>query len=90
MKRRISVALCLAAVGAAAVVAGTSAATKKATANSITVWLQVDAQSGWPKVVAAANKLHRPLADITTRLRSMGYPVPDFDIRLPRSRPGGA
>src|SRR3954451_8633938 len=55
MKRRISVALCLAAVGAAAVVAGTSAATKKATASSITVWLQVDAQSGWPTVVNAAN-----------------------------------
>jgi N,N'-diacetylchitobiose transport system substrate-binding protein len=36
--------------------AATSGATKKATANSITVWLQVDAQSGWPDVVAAANK----------------------------------
>src|SRR6266702_2600021 len=56
MKRRISVALCLAAVLAAAIAAATSGATKKATASSITVWLQVDAQSGWPDVVAAANQ----------------------------------
>src|SRR5689334_20838417 len=55
MKRRMCVALCLAAVGAAAIVAGTTAATKKATASSITVWLQVDAQSGWPGSVKAAN-----------------------------------
>ena len=55
MKRRISVALCLAAVGAAAVVAGTMGATKKATASSITVWLQVDAQSAWPESVKLAN-----------------------------------
>ena len=56
MKRRITVALCIAAVTAAAVTAATLGATKKTTADSITVWLQVDAQSGWPTVVAAANK----------------------------------
>jgi N,N'-diacetylchitobiose transport system substrate-binding protein len=55
MKKRISVALCLVAVAAAAITAATSASTKKAAASSITVWLQVDAQSGWPNVVAAAN-----------------------------------
>jgi N,N'-diacetylchitobiose transport system substrate-binding protein len=55
MKRRIIAALCLSAVAAIAV-AGSQAATKKASASSITVWLQVDAQSGWPGVVAAANK----------------------------------
>ena len=54
MKRRISVALCLAAVSAAAIAAGTMGATKKATASSITVWLQVDAQSAWPQSVALA------------------------------------
>ena len=49
MKRRSIVALCLVAVLAAAVTtASTLGATKKATANSITVWLQIDAQSGWP------------------------------------------
>jgi N,N'-diacetylchitobiose transport system substrate-binding protein len=56
MKRRIIVALGLVAVLAVALVATTSAATKKTAANSITVWLQVDAQSGWPDVVAAANQ----------------------------------
>src|SRR5215813_8922400 len=55
MKRRMIVALCLAAVGAATVVAATMGATKKTTASNITVWLQVDAQSGWPAVVKQAN-----------------------------------
>src|SRR5438093_327703 len=58
MKRRSIVAPCLVAVIAAAVTTATTlGATKKATASSITVWLQVDAQSGWPGVVAAAKKL---------------------------------
>ena len=48
MKSRSIAALCLVAVLAAVVAASTPGATKKATANSITVWLQVDAQSGWP------------------------------------------
>ena len=56
MKRRSLIALSLAAVLAAAVTAATSGATQKATASSITVWLQIDAQSGWPEVVAAANQ----------------------------------
>jgi N,N'-diacetylchitobiose transport system substrate-binding protein len=57
MKRRSIAALSLVVVLAAALTAATSgAATKRAAANSITVWLQVDAQSGWPDVVAAANK----------------------------------
>ena len=33
-----------------------SAAGQRAQANKLTVWLQVDAQSGWPDVVAAANQ----------------------------------
>jgi len=56
MKRRSIVALCVTAVLAAAIAATTSGATQKATGNSITVWLQTDAQSGWPDVVAAANQ----------------------------------
>jgi len=55
VNRRISAALCLAAVGAAAIAAGTMGATKKTTASSITVWLQVDAQSGWQSSVDQAN-----------------------------------
>jgi len=56
MKRRSIVALLLAVVVGAAVVATTSGATKKAASNTLTVWLQTDAQSGWPDVVAAANQ----------------------------------
>jgi N,N'-diacetylchitobiose transport system substrate-binding protein len=56
MKRRILVALCLATVVATAATAVTSGATKRAAASSITVWLQVDAQSSWPDLVAAANQ----------------------------------
>src|SRR5205085_12097457 len=48
------------AVIAAAVVLGVVAATatasgKRATAHTLTVWLQVDAQNGWPDIVASAN-----------------------------------
>ena len=56
MKRRSIAALLLTVVLAAAVAATTSAGTKRAAANSITVWLQTDAQSGWADVVAAANQ----------------------------------
>ena len=56
MKRRSIVALGLIVVLAAALAAATSGATNKTTANSITVWLQVDAQTGWPDLVAAANQ----------------------------------
>jgi N,N'-diacetylchitobiose transport system substrate-binding protein len=85
MKRRISVALCLAAVGAAAVVAGTMGATKKATADSITVWLQVDAQSGWPKSVAAATaafqKLH-PGVNVDVQYQQWNTHLQKFDATL--------
>ncbi len=56
MKRRTIVALGLAVVLAAALTAATSGATKKAAASSLTVWLQGDAQTGWPNLVAAANQ----------------------------------
>src|SRR5581483_9490267 len=56
MKRRSIVALSLVALVAAAVAATTSASTKRAASNTLTVWLQTDAQSGWPDVVAAANQ----------------------------------
>jgi len=43
-------------VAALAVVAiGASGASGGSSANTLTVWLQVDAQSSWPEVVAAAN-----------------------------------
>jgi N,N'-diacetylchitobiose transport system substrate-binding protein len=48
----------LAALTAAALTLGVSVATATsafASGNTLTVWLQVDAQNGWPDVVAAAN-----------------------------------
>jgi N,N'-diacetylchitobiose transport system substrate-binding protein len=85
MKRRSIVALCL-IVGLAAALAGaTSGATKKTTANSITVWLQVDAQSGWPDVVAAANQKFQsdhPGATVNVQYQSWGDHLQKFDATL--------
>ena len=85
MKRRISVALCLAAVGAAAIAAGTMGATKKATASSITVWLQVDAQSAWPQSVALANdafaKQH-PDVTVNVQYQTWDTHLQKFDATL--------
>jgi N,N'-diacetylchitobiose transport system substrate-binding protein len=54
MRSRIFVAA-LAAVALGVVAATASAGVQHAQAGKITVWLQVDAQSGWPDIVAAAN-----------------------------------
>jgi len=85
MKRRSIVALSLVAVLAAAITAATSGATKKATANSITVWLQVDAQSGWPDVVAAANKQFQadhPGWNVDVQYQTWGTHLQKFDATL--------
>ena len=52
--RVIGAALMVAALGVVAATA--SASSGRQQANKLTVWLQVDAQSGWPEVVAAANQ----------------------------------
>ncbi len=85
MKRRIIVALCLSAVVAAAVAASTLGATKKNTASSITVWLQVDAQSGWPKVVAAANAAfakQNPGVTVNVQYQQWNTHLQKFDATL--------
>jgi N,N'-diacetylchitobiose transport system substrate-binding protein len=86
MKRRSIVALSLVAVLVAAVMAATSSgATQKATANSITVWLQVDAQSGWPDVVAAANKQFQsdhPGVTVNVQYQNWGDHLQKFDATL--------
>jgi N,N'-diacetylchitobiose transport system substrate-binding protein len=54
MRYRVFAVIAVAAV--LGVVAATATASgKKATAHTLTVWLQVDAQNGWPEIVAAAN-----------------------------------
>jgi N,N'-diacetylchitobiose transport system substrate-binding protein len=85
MRRRSIVALCLVAVVAAAVTAATSGATKKATASSITVWLQVDAQSGWPGVVAAASQKFQadhPGTTVNVQYQNWGDHLQKFDATL--------
>jgi N,N'-diacetylchitobiose transport system substrate-binding protein len=54
MNKRLFVAV-VAAVALGAVAATASASGHRQQANKLTVWLQVDAQSGWPDLVAAAN-----------------------------------
>src|SRR5882762_1026194 len=85
MKKRSIVALCLVALLASAITAATSGATKKATASSITVWLQVDAQSGWPDLVAAANKqFQSDHPGATVNVQYQGWPdhLQKFDATL--------
>ncbi len=52
---RYRVLAVVAAAVALSVVAATTAKSSKAAGHTLTVWLQVDAQNGWPEVVAAAN-----------------------------------
>ncbi len=54
MRYRV-LALAAVAVALSVVVATASASAKRSNAHTLTVWLQVDAQNGWPDVVAAAN-----------------------------------
>src|SRR5580765_8010307 len=85
MKRRSIVALSLVVVLAAALTAATSGATKKASANNITVWLQVDAQSGWPDVIAAANKQFQadhPGATVDVQYQTWDTHLQKFDATL--------
>ena len=83
MKARIIGAALLAAVCAVAATSATGS-TKKAQAD-ITVWLQVDAQSGWPDVVAAANaafaKQH-PGVGVKVQYQTWGTHLGKFDATL--------
>ena len=54
-------------------------------ANTLTVWLQVDAQSGWPEVVAAANaqfKAQNPGWDVDVQYQTWGTHLAKFDATL--------
>src|SRR5881227_2668685 len=85
MKRRTIVALGLVAVLASAITAATSGATKRATASSITVWLQVDAQSGWSDVVAAATQKFQadhPGTTVNIQYQGWGDHLQKFDATL--------
>src|SRR5919201_1947954 len=84
MKARFIAAAALAA--ALTVGVSTAAAhTSHASATKLTVWLQVDAQSGWPYVVAAANaafeKAH-PSVDVTVQYQTWPDHLGKFDATL--------
>jgi N,N'-diacetylchitobiose transport system substrate-binding protein len=85
MKRRSIVALLVVAALAAVVTTVTSGATKRTTANSITVWLQVDAQNGWPGLVAAANtqfQSDHPGTTVNVQYQNWGDHLQKFDATL--------
>ena len=90
MKRRklASVGVLAAVVVAAASLAGgTTGATK---ANVLTVWLQVDAQSGWPDVVAAANQQFQathPGWTVDVQYQTWGDHLGKFDATLAAGNP---
>ena len=65
--------------------ATSSAATRNAKASSITVWLQVDAQSGWPDLVAAANQKFasdHPGTTVNVQYQNWGDHLQKFDATL--------
>src|SRR3954451_14995490 len=93
MKQRSIVALLLVVVMAAAVVATTSGAAKKASANTLTVWLQTDAQSGWSDVVAAANQQFQSDHSgwtVTVQYQSGGDHLQKLDTVLAAGGGGGS
>ncbi|MFL6034223.1 MAG: extracellular solute-binding protein, partial [Gaiellaceae bacterium] len=84
--RTIWVALVVGALAVAAMTAGAASSAPTARkANNITVWLQVDAQSGWPDAVAAANqqfKNEHPGWNVTVQYQSWGDHLQKLDATL--------
>lgn len=81
--RHLAAAALVAALGVVAVGAG--GASGGAAANTLTVWLQVDAQSGWPEVVAAANaqfKAANPGWDVDIQYQTWTTHLAKFDATL--------
>ena len=70
---------------AASTAAGGTSARGSATAGKITVWLQNDAQSGWPEIVAAATKAFQakhPGVDVDVQYQTWGTHLTKFDAAL--------
>ena len=85
MRYRV-VAVVAAAVALSVVVAtATASRSKSAQSNTLTVWLQVDAQNGWPAVVAAANnqfKSDHPGWNVNVQYQSWGDHLQKFDATI--------
>jgi N,N'-diacetylchitobiose transport system substrate-binding protein len=86
MKGRIIwVALVMGALAMAATAGATVNEPKAPAANNLTVWLQVDAQSGWPDAVAAANqqfKNDHPGWNVTVQYQGWPDHLQKFDATL--------
>jgi N,N'-diacetylchitobiose transport system substrate-binding protein len=84
MRLRVFVAAALAvAFGVVAATAGAS--TNRHEAKQLTVWLQVDAQSGWPDVVAAANQQFQqqnPGWTVNVQYQNWGDHLQKFDATI--------
>ncbi|HET9437754.1 MAG TPA: extracellular solute-binding protein [Gaiellaceae bacterium] len=81
--RHFAAAALVAALGVVAVGAG--GASGGATANTLTVWLMVDAQSGWSDVVASANqqfKAQNPGWDVDVQYQTWGTYRSKLDAAL--------
>ncbi len=81
--RKFIAAAFVAALGVVAVTA--TGASGGSAANTLTVWLQVDAQSGWPDVVASANaqfKAQNPGWDVDVQYKTWGTHLQLFDAAL--------
>jgi len=84
MKPRIIVTA-LVAVALCAAASTASGSVKSAKADSITVWLMGDAQSGWPNVVAEANaafKAKHPSVDVKVQYQTWGDHLTKFDATI--------
>jgi N,N'-diacetylchitobiose transport system substrate-binding protein len=84
MKARLFAAVALAAT-LAFVASTASARPDRAAASKITVWLQVDAQSGWPELVASANQQFQakhPGATVDVQYQTWGDHLSKFDATL--------
>ncbi|HVS85029.1 MAG TPA: extracellular solute-binding protein [Gaiellaceae bacterium] len=84
MRSRV-LAVALAALALGVVAATANASGTRAQANKLTVWLQVDAQSGWPEVVAAANtqfQKDHPGWTVDVQYQNWGDHLQKFDATL--------
>src|SRR4051812_12877207 len=84
MRTRVLVAVS-AAVLLGVVAATAQAGGQRAAANKLTVWLQVDAQSGWPEVVAAANQQFQqqnPGWTVDVQYQNWGDHLQKFDTTI--------
>jgi N,N'-diacetylchitobiose transport system substrate-binding protein len=84
MKARLLMVAVLAAILAIAATTA-SGGTSKAQADRIVVWLQNDAQNGWPEAVALANrnfKAQHPGVDVDVQYQSWGNHLQKFDAGL--------